>query len=295
MTTASLSWLSRAFSTERFPRWISHLEATRPKVFYPGDTWVLNRTACLGSDVLKMAFPELSSNQRFHLQKARIDSLPNHLLSQPVLKRNIIPLRFRSFIARDDVWSLVDQQNSRLWGQGSAPRFCLLDSYSELTDQKFRVRNSSKFFYANFSDVSKAALASGLLKSEGLLDLNELTLHFETLISTIARRWGSIPIILLTYPRDLETRELFLGRSLLISEIFHQLASRYDNVHVLRGPQSKIQADPTEIAEDRVFPYHYNSKVKKELAANLGKICASNGILHPLERNRSLGKTSILS
>jgi len=257
------------------------MEALRPKIFYPSDRWVLNRTACLGSDVLKIAFPRISSGNRFHLQKARVDSLADHLLPQLIRKRNRIPLRIHKLISGADVWSLVDQQNNHLAGGGSAPQFCLLDSYSELTDQKFAIQHTNLYFYANYSDISKGALTSGFVRAEGLLDLSELASHFEKLVATIARQWGAVPIVLMTYPTDLETRELFLTRSAAISEVLYQLAAKHNNVHLLPVPNFKIKADFTELAEGRVFPYHYDRRVKQELADSLVEVCRSAGVSLP--------------
>ena len=221
---------------------------------------------------MKLAFPEISGKNRFHLQKVRVDALLGNLPPH-LVRKNKVPLKFHRFLLREDVWGLVDQQNSRLVGKCSPPRFFLLDSYSELTDQKFLVKNSSSFFFANYSDVSPEALMSGQVKSVGLLNLDDLAPHFENLIATICNQWGPIPIILMAYPPDLETRELFLTRSAAIEEVFDWLSSRYLNVSVVRPPSIEIRPDLTEAAENRVFPYHYSGAVKEQLAKNLREIC----------------------
>ena len=273
-----LNLLAGFWRSERFALWIRHLEHMRPKFFYPGESWVFCRTACLGSDVLKLAFPTITSGQRFHLQKVRIDSLLGHLLFTRELKPTRVSLKVRKWFLRDDVWGLADQQNSRLVARNSPPLFCLMDSYSELTDQKFAIGNSSNFFYSNYSDVSQEALRSGRLRAEGLLDLTDVAQYFEDFITAIGRQWGSIPIVLMTYPPDLESRDHFLVRSARIEELFRYLERKHENIFLVERPVAPIEADPMELAEGRVFPYHYALAVKEELARNLRRVLRSTNI-----------------
>lgn len=248
---------------------LGHWDSLLPRNFDEGIPWVLNRTACLGSDVLKIAFPEIKSARRFHLQKVRIDYLAEHIGTGLFRRRNLIPLSVRSAMVREDGWGHVNQQNSYLIGQRHPPIFCLIDSYSELTDQKFVDTKSGSYFHANYSDVSEEALADGSIFCEGPLNLDDAMEHFENFISSIKRSWGPVPIFLLAYPKDLESRQKFLTRAVQLDSIFEVLTHTYENVHLIAGPAGTVEADEKEIVQDEVFPYHYGERVKQELARNL--------------------------
>lgn len=276
-----LGWVGTTRVGERNDSFLRHWELLLPRSFDPGVPWVFNRTACLGSDVLKLSLPEIKSARRFHLQKVRIDVLAKHIRLPFFRKRNLVPLSVRRVMVREDGWGHVDQQNSHLMRHQHPPIFCLIDSYSELTDQRFVHTLSGSYFHANYADVSKEALADGSVRSEGLLDLDDAIRHFENLISTIENLWGPVPIFLLTYPKDLESRQRFLVRGEQLDSIFEVLAHTYQNVNLIAGPAEAVEADENEIAQGQVFPYHYDKRVKEELARNLLEACRLAGVAFP--------------
>lgn len=267
---------------EKNQRFIGRWTPLLPRSFAAEVPWVFDRTACLGSDVLKLAFPKLRGSRRFHLQKVRIDALADRIQPGFFRRRNLVGMHVRRAIVREDVWDLVYQQNSHIVGRNpSAPRFCLIDSYSELTDQRFVDTVSGSHFYANFSDVSREALEEGFVTCEGLIDLDDAKANFEDLFLKMENLWGPVPIFLLTYPRDLERRQKFLARGEQLQRIFQFLASTHPNVHLIAEPAGTVKADDKEIARGEVFPYHYSDRVKEELALELLRMCHAVGVQYP--------------
>ena len=127
--------------------------------------WVFARVACLGNDIINLLDIDY---EIYNIQKGRIDFLLNSILKR---KSDINPnFRILQFIKRDDIKHLVLNQYYLNFKGKNQPEFLIMDSYSELTDQKFiSPSNNRNYFFANYSDID----SDNYMKCDGLIATDE--------------------------------------------------------------------------------------------------------------------------
>jgi hypothetical protein len=226
-------------------------------IFKSRSEYILSRTACLGTDILQILKPNYSI---YNMQKNRIDLLNSQLtLKQPSkLKLNF---KYLHPIKEFSIKSMVLQQSNNRWMLGKKPRFIIMDTFSELTDQKFIYKNKNEFF-CNYNDVSRELLNIGVIKSEGLLDKESIPSEYFSFFKNINLIFPNIPIFVIIFPSKFETRPELLERAGKISEAIEVCATKFLNLHVISIPDGEIEDKPV----DSKYIYHYSEKVKRNLA-----------------------------
>ena len=230
--------------------------------FFLGESWVLRRTACLGNDVYKKL--DFNCKSSLNIQKGRIDLFVRQFAKYGDLLKAHQTMRL---INRNDIKTLVLNQSMRYLSYPVAPRFILLDSYSELTDQEFVTKDSFKF-YSNYSDISPEGLKA--LTSNGLFELNSLKSHYQELNSLIQKEWGGVTIIFLNFPEYLESRELFVNRARVIKDCAIAMSVEHENFHTVVMEEKEFW-QLYKKSEDE-FPYHYNDEIKQSFADKIDLI-----------------------
>ena len=142
--------------------------------------WVMGRVACLGQDVYKLTGISIPL---VNYQKARVDYI-NKILNKPHLKSNT--LKVYKFIKRKDIRNLILQQEIFNFFQ-KPPIALYMDSYSELTDQRFEEKIKKWAFNANFSDINHNKDFNGKFKSLGLLSESDLLDSYNSFFKTFSR------------------------------------------------------------------------------------------------------------
>lgn len=221
---------------------------------------ILTRTACLGNDSLKL----LDINFKIipH-QKCRIDLL-NILLN----KKYNIKFNFdvTYFISRSDIYELYIQQCISNWNLKTAPLALVMDSYSELTDQKFTFKaDESSFFFANFNDLNKRFIPK--LISNGLLNEFQISNEYSKFFSLFRERYPNCPIIFINFPKKLETRAKFITRHDMISSIINEISLSVTHFYVINIPDYLVLKHPNDD-----FPYHYSSESYVFVSENIKQI-----------------------
>lgn len=233
----------------------------------PKGSWVLTRTACLGNDVFS-SVRFLASTNRINLQKLRIDQF------ETVLDGNLpkkLPLSTQRFLARKDVFPLLLQQTRTSWLKSKPPKFLIIDSFSDLTDQEFSRSDGSRFFAA-YSDVAIDSSARAGFECRGLLDLADYEAKLKSAIDKVRAHYStSIPVVYIHFPHELETRQQFIKRAKALIEVTRKLERELTNFFVVEADHSIVRRDPG--AADN-FPYHYHPDVTKDLTRQV------EGFLH---------------
>lgn len=220
--------------------------------------WVLGRVACLGSDVFNLLNTDC---KLYNVQKGRVDYLlPSIQKGRSIIKPNLFLLKF---IKRIDIRKLILIEFFFIYNKKVSPEFLIIDSYSELTDQKFvSVNDENTFFFANYSDVDKEL--KNELKCEGLLEIDfNLEQQYENFFSTFRLNYSSTPIFFIHFPKALETRQKFIVRHDKIKEIINRVSKKITNMYVFEVPEEMIERT------DDPFPYHFHNKVKIYLAEQI--------------------------
>jgi hypothetical protein len=226
-------------------------------IFKSRNEYILSRTACLGTDILQILKPNYSI---YNMQKNRIDLLN----SQLTLKRSSkLKLNFKYLhaIKEFSIKSMVLQQANNRWMHGKKPRFFIMDTFSELTDQKFIYKNKNEFF-CNYNDVSRELLNIGVIKSLGLLDKDSILSEYFSFFENINLIFPSMPIFVIIFPSKFETRPELTERASYISDAMKICATKFQNLHIISILESEIENQPV----DSNYIYHYSEKVKEFLA-----------------------------
>ena len=256
---------ARNWILEKYPSlnlFIAHFRITYFRIKNPRSRWILTRTACLGNDVTKLAFP---GTPRINWQKGRIDGLALLLRGQ-YLSPEKVPFRVKFLISQIDIWWLVSQQNKRLRKRTNPPSLIVLDSYSDLTDQLFSVSGTKSSFFANYSDVLPSAIEDETVVCHGLLPLGGIKSRYENFFDSVLEIWGPVRIALLTYPTTLEHRPKFIERALAIRQAFSELSDSRHNVHLVEVSDDFALPKPDEVKSGLIFPYHYHPVFYEKLA-----------------------------
>jgi hypothetical protein len=235
--------------------------------------WVMGRVACLGQDVYKMLNVNLPL---INHQKARIDYFNDAILSA---NRKTQAIHTIPYIPRDDIKGLILQQEAfRIYNK--SPNILFMDSYSELTDQKFLNKKGKWSFYANYSDINHSELFKKNFESHGLLDLNDIFVQYHKFFTTFRMTYGQVPIIFIHFPVKLETREKFKERFTVIKNSIDVLKNEFEPFYSFEVDEEIVDW-PTDdrFAEDKSFPYHYNEETYENFVSQLR---SSKGFRFPL-------------
>lgn len=223
-------------------------------IVFSAPGWVYGRVACLGKDSFKEAG---FSYNLVNVQKARVDGLGSSAL--------LSMLNLKSILREDIKWLLLEQVFMYRF-LVTRPKFIIIDSYSELTDQIFiNVKNHSTFF-ANYSDVNRDVLSNGMLSCEGLLNLEFLEVNYRSYFSRLREKYGEIPIIYVHFPTMREQRTSFVKRAEVIVKIVDDIKYEY-GLSVIKIPDEYAQLPTND-----EFPYHYANEVYTWVAKEINCI-----------------------
>jgi hypothetical protein len=222
---------------------------------------VWSRVACLGKDTYDLFSHE---TVLFNTQKGRIDFLSELFVNGK--KSNLFYKNF-DYIVRKDIRRLVIEQLYCRVKFSHKPVLLLMDSYSELTDQKFTdKKKSNSFFFANYGDLNDS-FPNDLI-CEGLLELDEkLEKHYIDFFDNFRHRYPNTPIVFICFPKKFEKRDKFILRHVFINETIKKVSSLYNNFHVLEAPEEIVEKSDLDD-----FPYHYSYSVKKHLSDEISKL-----------------------
>jgi hypothetical protein len=227
--------------------------------------WIMGRVACLGQDVYKLTGISIPL---VNYQKARVDYI-NEISNKPDLKSKTIQVY--KFIKRKDIRNLILQQEIFNFFQ-KPPIALYMDSYSELTDQRFVEKNKKWAFNANFSDISHNKGFKEKFKSLGLLEGSDLLESYNSFFKTFRRNYGSVPIIFIHFPVKLDGRDKFKLRYIEIKNAIDVLKNEFQPFYSLEVDEDIVDWPEENSFENEKFPYHYNQNTYKFLSDKVRKI-----------------------
>lgn len=240
----------------------------RSRIINGSQPWVFSRTACLGNDLYGIAGFKMP---RLNIQKGRADLL---LLKQREPER--FPFAYRQMLNRQDIWPLIIEQEVQWWKAAVAPRFILMDSFSELTDQLFKDHTNHSCFCANYHDLKSEISHSPGFLSSGLLPTSELRNSYLALFKEFHEIWPTTRIYFLNFPSHLETRELFLNRAERIREAIATIALSDSLLVPIEFTLTNIPEGSASTNEDWM-PYHYEEWNYTEMAVQLRSVVELDG------------------
>ena len=109
----------------------------------------LGRTACLGNFVLDRYCNNDKKVVYYNQQKVRVDLFMQYVSGalRPETKK------IEKFLNRKDIIGLIAQQENLPWIGIKKCRALIMDSFAELTDQKFVYKEDGYAFCCHYSDI----------------------------------------------------------------------------------------------------------------------------------------------
>lgn len=212
--------------------------------------WCFSRTACLGNDVFKLLdIPWL----RMNIQKGRAD----YLMQSQDMDRQPLPFTTYHWLKRKYIWSVLVEQEFQWFTTKTPPKFILMDSFSELTDQVFSSRERGVSFCAHFGDLDFEQSNVRLLERSGLLPVTEFEIAYARLFEVFHILWPGIAVIFLHFPSHLEMRTEYRLRASSIIAAIDNLA-RVDPLLVPVEIENHTPTFPSRHRPEDSFPYHYD-------------------------------------
>lgn len=224
------------------------------------NSFVLGRVACLGRDVFDLSF----NSRKLHLinqQKTRVDLLLDYIEGRQIPNAEaVLP-----YLERTDIFSMIKQEEDLPWfNLIRKPRFIIMDSYAELTDQKFTHRSEGWSFSCNYTDLKTTGEFNSIFSSQGLLDLDLLKEYYLKFFAWIKKKYSDTPLIYIHFPTTLDNREKFRKRGAFILEVMKEICRNHAFIFNISVEDKMVFKN----GEDD-FPYHYGIKTNKAFAEKI--------------------------
>jgi hypothetical protein len=233
--------------------------------------WVLGRHACLGFEVLRA----LNCNVKdFNSQKGRVDLL---LAVSQGLSNTIDLGQIKNYLDRKDLLDLIGQQKYLNSLPRHAPKFILLDSYSELTDKLFEHKYAGWKFCCHNSDLGMTNSFHEEFSSHGLLDINLIESFYFRFIEALSIKYPQVPILFLHYPRALEERNIYLERSEVIQNSIEAISQKNKFLHQIRVDEHIVSSKCDADGNPDTYPYHYSPETYVAFARLITELAPFKG------------------
>ena len=242
------------------------LSSIKRRILNRNNDWIMGRVACMGMDVLKIL--DIKA-EIINIQKGRVDYLNNAIVDK---KNKVAANKAIPFIKRNDIKYLIFQQQIGYGIRKKPPLLLFMDSYSELTDQRFFNRENEWSIYANYSDINHSLEFKSKFKAEGLLDQNSLVDQYHKFFNSFRDKYGNVPIIFLHFSVKLDNREKFKLRHQNIKEAIEELKSEFMPFYSFEADDKIVDWPEERISGLENFPYHYNSSTYKNIAQQIEQV-----------------------
>lgn len=211
---------------------------------------ILGRVACLGKSLLALKYPSDDSMSLINQQKVRIDLWLDWFNGEVRPNAEVI----KQYLVREDVYSLIQEQMVLPWNTNKEFNFFLIDSFAELTDQKFTHRENGWSFCCHRSDLDRSLDLDNIFECQGLLPIDKFESAYTNFFDWFENAFPGKQVIFVHFPTVLDSREVFKIRAAEIKRVMMNIESRrryIKNIFI-----DDIDVEP---AETDTFPYHYSA------------------------------------
>jgi len=220
---------------------------------------ILCRSACLGHEIFDMKNKNTGvKNLLICQQKTRLDSLTESLLGEKKIPR-VNSEMVKKYLVRDDVYPLIKQQEELPWLNIDKFDYLLMDSFSELTDQKFTHKTEGWSFFCYYTDVNHSTEFDNIFKCDGLLDIKYISGVYNRFFDWFENKCPGKKVVFFHYPAKLDNRLVFKDRATEILRVMKDLEK--DRKYI-----SNIYVDDSKVnwKEGDNLPYHYSMGTNTE-------------------------------
>ena len=220
---------------------------------------ILARTACLGLDIIKQKTKNMKTTV-INQQKTRVDLFLDWLDGTRRPRADIV----EKHLARKDVLYTIKQQEELPWlcVKGKI-EYLVMDSFSELTDQKFVHKKEGWAFACHYSDINHTPEFEKEFSCEGLLDLALLEKLYIRFFDWFKKSHPDCPVYYLHFPTSRDKRELFKARGTAIMEVVGGISGSMGIKSVHVGDEYVVPHETDD------FPYHYGKLTHEKFAEKM--------------------------
>ena len=188
---------------------------------------IFGRVACLGQSLYYMRSKELGRSQFLNQQKVRCDLFLDRLLGAP----RPIASEVVEHLARDHVAPCIWEQEALPWvGTRRPPRLLLMDSFAELTDQKFVHRRDKWSFACHYRDLVHSEKFSADFECLGLLDPEQFERVYYDFFAWFFGKFPRSRIVFFHFPTKLDPRHQFRERAAVLRRVVEGFASSNSSI-----------------------------------------------------------------
>lgn len=227
------------------------------------DNIVLGRTACLGSDILRLLRKNGEKIIAINQQKVRVDLFLEWLKESPRPKSQEIKKYFRD----PAIFEHLKQQEHLPWLKIKKIKYLVMDSFAELTDKKFTSLKGGWSFCCHLGDLYLTDEFKNNFKIEGVLPLEKLEETYRAFFSWFEKNYPGKNVYFIHYPSLFDSRSEYKERGAAILQTMQKISADKQFVkNIFLSEEEiteKVKADP--------FPYHYNDEVYQKLSEKLEK------------------------
>lgn len=211
---------------------------------------VLGRVACLGKSLFALRYPPHNSILLINQQKMRIDLWLDRIKGGARPNARII----KKYLLRHDVYPLIQEQMVLPWNVDEDFEFLLMDSFAELTDQKFTHRKNGWSFCCHFSDLNQSLNLDKIFECQGLLSIDKFELTYISFFDWFQKVYPGKRVVFIHFPTTLDSREIFKLRAAEIKRVMTDIASQRPYI-------KNVFIDDIDVrpAESDTFPYHFSA------------------------------------
>lgn len=232
---------------------------------------MLGRTACLGKDIFALRHSKDGRAILINQQKTRVDILCEWIEGGERPKSK----KIKGHMSRADIYPLIKEQESLPWLRWKDCDFILMDSFSELTDQKFSHKQEGWSFSCHYSDIKHTLEFDELFENHGLLPTDDIENAYLKFFDLIDSLYPNKKIIFIHFPTCLDERNIYKQRGAEILRVMKKIEQNNSNVINIYVGDEKVNWH-----EEDKFPYHYskstNASFLKEWNEKVGQLDKQN-------------------
>jgi hypothetical protein len=210
---------------------------------------ILGRAACLGNDLYALRYQRKYGFRLINQQKVRVDLWIEWLGSGAKPKPELVKIH----MSRPDVYPLIENQATLPWLAEGEFEFLLMDSFSELTDQKFTHRKEGWSFCCHYSDLEHTTTFENEFETHGLLPISEIEAAYTLFFEWFEKVHPEKEVIFVHFPTTLDDRHLYKKRGAEILRIMNKLQTTKSFIQNVSIDDKYIEWN-----ENDRFPYHFS-------------------------------------
>lgn len=227
---------------------------------------ILGRTACLGNFVLNKYEKKYGRIVYRNQQKVRVDMFVDYIKGCP----KPITKSVEDFFGRRDIIPLIRQQEELPWETVNYRKSLIMDSFAELTDQKFVSKESGAAFACHYSDIEHNKTFDELFECEGLMAIENMEGFYRDFFSLIENRYGIIPVYFIHFSTKLDNRIFYKKRADEIKRVMIMLEEEKSYIKNVF-----IDDDDVIGMDNDAFPYHYGEYTYNQYLIELERVMVS--------------------